>query len=259
MSRSSHSGGQKVLLVVGGATGIGAEVVRQMSAAGTRAAICDINEADGRALAAEVGGAFFHGDASDHESLGRAIGHCVTDLGVPDYALLNSGVMTAPSNAPFMSVEDAPLEAYRRVMSINVDGVFFGLRHLLPLMREAGGAITVTASRAGLVPTPPDAIYAASKAAAIHFVRSVAQGNSNPNLRINALCPATVDTTLVATVVRMAGVPLISAADMAREAVELLREGANGEVRVKLHDKPSFAVGTFDANLEYREPGRESE
>lgn len=248
----THTG---TALVVGGATGIGSEAVRQLASSGHRVAIVDINERDGRPLADEIGAAFFHGDVSDDASLGSAIRQCVNEVGVPEYALLNSGVMTAPGDAPFLAVHEAPLEAYRRVMSVNVDGVFHGLRHLIPLMEERGGAITVTASRAGLVPTAPDAIYAASKAAAIHLVRSAAQGLRSQKLRINALCPATVDTNLIADVVREIGIPLITAADMASEAVDLMLAGDNGEVRVKLHDKPAFAVGEFDTNVEYQAPG----
>ncbi|MEZ5372944.1 MAG: SDR family NAD(P)-dependent oxidoreductase [Microthrixaceae bacterium] len=238
-------------LVVGGATGIGAEAVRQLASSGRRVVIVDINDRAGRPLADEVGGTFYHGDVSDDASLGSAIARCADEVAVPDYALLNSGVMTAPPDAPFLAVHEAPLEAYRRVMAVNIDGVFHGLRHLIPLMLDRGGAITVTASRAGLVPTAPDAIYAASKAAAIHLVRSTAECVRG-NLRINALCPATVDTGLIADVVREVGIPLITAADMAEVAVDLMLAGDNGEIRVKLHDRPAFAVGVFDANVDYQ-------
>ena len=78
-------------------------------------------------------------------------------------------------------------------MSVNVDGIFFGLRHLIPLMRDAGGVITITASRAALVPTAADVIYASSKAAILHMARSAAIGQRNGKLRINALCPGTVE------------------------------------------------------------------
>ena len=248
----------ELVLVVGGSTGIGAEVVRQMSATGIRTAICDINEADGSLLAEEVGGMYFHGDVTDDDSLGGAIARCVDALGIPDYAVLNSGVMTAAPDADFLPLDEVPLAAYRRVMAVNLDGVFHGLRHLIPLMRDGANArdraITVTASRAGLVPTPADVIYAASKAAVIQMVRSVALGNRSSQLRINALCPGTVDTNLIADVVREFGVPLVSAADMAAEIVDLLQEGGNGEIRARLHDRPAFAVGTFDADVAFREP-----
>ena len=239
-------------LIVGGATGIGAEAVRQMASSGRRVVIVDINDHAGRLLAEEVAGAFYHGDVSDDTSLATAIERCVNEVGVPDHALLNSGVMTAPGDAPFLAVYEAPLEAYRRVMSVNLDGVFHGLRHLIPLMLDRGGTITATASRAGLVPAAADAIYAASKAAVIHLVRSAAQGVRGGQLRIIALCLATVDTTLLADVVRQADIPLISAADMAAEAVDLMLAGDNGEIRVRLHDKPAFAIGVFDANVEYQ-------
>ena len=247
-----------VLLIVGGATGIGAEVVRQMTADGVRVAICDINEPAGEQLANETGSAFLPGDVADDASLGQAIARCVATFGVPNYAVLNSGVMTVPGDEPFQSLEEASLSAYRRVMSVNLDGVFHGLRHLIPLMRDAPGAksrtITVTASRAGIVPTAADVIYAASKAGVIQMVRSAAAANRKSNLRINALCPGTVDTTLIADVVREVGVPLVSAADMAAEIVALVREGGNGEVRARLHDRPAFSVGTFDSGVAYVAP-----
>ena len=242
-------------LVVGGATGIGAEAVRQMASSGRRVVIVDINDHAGGLLADEVGGTFYYGNVSDDASLATAIERCAAEVAPPNYALLNSGVMTAPGDAPFLAVHEAPLEAYRRVMSVNLDGVFHGLRHLIPLMVDRGGAITVTASRAGLVPTAADSIYAASKAAAIHLVRSSAQGVRDRELRINALCPGTVDTTLIADVVRQAEIPLISAADMAAEAVDLMLAGENGEVRVKLHGKPAFAIGAFDRNVDYQKTG----
>lgn len=247
----------ELVLVVGGATGIGAEVVRQMSTTGLRTAICDINESAGQQLADEIGGTFFYGDVADDASLGQAIAQSVDALGVPNYAVLNSGVMTAPSDEPFQSLEEVSLAAYRRVMSVNLDGVFHGLRHLIPLMRDEEGkrAITVTASRAGLVPTPPDAVYAASKAAVIQMVRSVAMGIRGSQLRINALCPGTVDTNLIADVVREFGVPLVSAADMASEITALLESGGNGEIRARLHDRPAFSVGTFNADVGFQEPG----
>lgn len=241
-------------LVVGGATGIGAEAVRQMASSGRQVVIVDINDRSGQPLADEVGGTYFHGDVTDDESLGAAIERCVEEVAIPDYALLNSGVMTAPPDAPFLAVHEASPAAYRRVMSVNVDGVFHGFRHLIPLMLDRGGAITVTASRAGLVPTAADSIYAASKAAVIHLARSAAQGVRGRPLRVNALCPATVDTSLIADVVRQADIPLISAADMASEAVDLMLTGDNGEIRVRLHDKPAFAVGSFNASVEYQPP-----
>jgi len=234
--------------------GIGAEISRLMADFGCRVAILDINSNDGEKTAAELGGRFYRTDVRDEESFTQAINDCVADLGIPKYVSLNFGVMTVPgdSETPYLPLEQVSTEAYRRVMSVNVDGVFFGLRHLIPLLRDTDGAITITASRAALVPTAADVIYAASKAAILHMARSAAVGQAKGKLRINALCPGTVDTNMLSTVVRDAGIQLISAHDMAAEAVSLLKAGLNGEARGRIHGRDAIAIGTFNANLDYQ-------
>ena len=244
----------KVAIVFGGATGIGAETVRKLAQAGAKVSVCDINQNDGEQVASEIGGIFTFCDVSDDESVAGAIRECADRLEAPSFAHLNSGVMTAPSDAPYEPMHKTSPEDYRRVMSINLDGVFYGLRHLIPLMSKSEGAITVTASRGGMVATPFDPIYAASKAAVIQLVRSVAAANAKLPLRINALCPATVDTGMLSDLVRQAGVPLMSPSVMADEVIYMLKEGGNGEIRAKLHNKPSFTLGTFDSELEYHAP-----
>ena len=159
----------KVAIVFGGATGIGAETVRKLAEAGAKISVCDINQNDGEQVANEIGGIFSFCDVSDDGSVSDAIRDCTERLGTPTFAHLNSGVMTAPSDAPFQPMHKTSPEDYRRVISINLDGVFYGLRHLVPLMNKSDGAITVTASRGGLVATPFDPIYAASKAAVIQL------------------------------------------------------------------------------------------
>ena len=240
-----------VFFILGGAAGIGAETVRQAANAGAKVAICDIDEEAGDRLATETSSVFIRCNAASEESVGQAVSRCTTELGTPTYAHLNSGVMTVPSDAPFTPFDNAPVDAYRRVMSVNVDGVYYGLRHLIPLMRENGGAITVTASRAGFVPTAFDPIYAASKAAVVQLVRSVAAANASTALRINAICPGTVDTAMLSDLVRKAGVPLMPPSAIAEEVIDLLKDGANGEVRAKIEGRDAFAVGTFNNEIEY--------
>jgi len=240
-----------VCLIAGGAAGIGAEISRLMADFGCRVAIFDINSDEGEKLADSLGGRFYLADVRDEDGFTQAIDKCVKEMGIPTFVSLNFGVMTAPSDSPYLPLEDITTEAYRRVMSVNVDGVFFGLRLLIPLMRETGGAITITASRAALVPTAADVIYATSKAAILHMARSAAIGQRNGKLRINALCPGTVDTDMLSTVVRDAGIPLISPQDMAREAVSLLKAGRNGEARGRIHGRDAISIGTFNTDLEY--------
>lgn len=231
-----------IALVTGGATGIGAEVCRQLAAAGARVAVCDVNEADGAALAASLSGEFLFCDVTDLASVEGAVAGCCDGLGVPDYVHLNAGVMTVGRYDAYLALEDVSLAQYRRIMGVNLDGVFNGIKVVLPLMREKGGAITVTASIAGFGPMPIDPLYGATKAALISLVRSVAAANEGSNVRINAICPGVVDTAIVPDV--MSGtIPMMPPSTMAAEILDLLDNGPSGEIRVKLNEEtPAFHV-----------------
>jgi len=236
----------KIALVTGAATGIGAAVTRKLAAAGAKVAVCDINADDGQALADEVGGVFIPCNVADYGSVETAVATCIEQLGVPDMAHLNAGVMTVPNDAPFLAIEDVSLEQYKRITGVNVDGVFHGLKALLPTMRDQGGCITVTASIAGLSPLEIDPLYGLSKHAMIGLVRSVAAANEGSNIRINAICPGAVDTQIVPKALHAAGIEGLPTEVMAAEIVDLLQNGANGETRVKMSDAPAFVVDAID-------------
>jgi len=142
-------------------------------------------------------------------------------------------VMSVGADEPFLAIEDLPLARYRRIVGVNLDGVVFGLQALIPTMRARGGASTVTASIAGLVALPIDPMYAATKHALVGLVRSVAPSLAGTSLRLNAICPGGVDTAIVPDALRSPSMALMSAQELAREVVDLLARGAQGEIRVK--------------------------
>ena len=237
----------KIALVTGASTGIGAEVSRQLAAAGAKVAVCDVNAVAGQALADEIGGLFIACDVVDYDAVAGAVAQCVETLGVPDIAHLNAGVMTVPNDAPYLAIEDVSLEQYRRITGINIDGVFHGFKALIPVMRDQGGVITVTASIAGFGEMDIDPLYGLSKAGLIGFVRGVGAANADTALRINAICPGVVDTQIVPTPFREAGIAAMPTAVMAAEILDLMAHGAAGEIRVKLsQDAPGFAVAPQD-------------
>ena len=237
----------RIALVTGAASGIGAAVARQLAGEGVRVALLDINEAAGTELAAELNGEFIPCNVSDYDNFDGAIAACVDRLGAPDYAHLNAGVMTVAADEPFLALEDVSLGQFRRIMGVNFDGVFNGLKSLLPRMREKGGAITATASVAGLGPLPFDPLYGATKHAGIGIVRAVAAANEGSGLRINCICPGGVDTAIIPDALKAGGFNAMSPTVMAAEVVDLLMQGENGEVRVKVsEDAPAFAVPAME-------------
>ncbi len=236
----------KIALITGAATGIGAQVARMLAARDIQVAICDVNVEAGQALAKEIGGLFLPCDVTRLSSMTSAANNCIKALGVPDYVHLNAGIMTVPTGAPFLAIEDVSLDRYRRIVGVNLDGVFHGVKVLLPKMRKKGGAITITASIAGLGVLPIDPMYAATKYALIGFGRAVAAANANTNLRINVICPGVVDTGIVPDAFKS---PDIMAPEtMAAEVVDLLHNGPNGEIRVRIAQRPAFAVVPQDLN-----------
>ncbi len=238
---------KKIGLVTGAATGIGAAVCRKLASADIRVAVCDINEADGRALAEEISGEFISCDVTELASVERAVATCVENLGVPDYVHLNAGVMTVPTDDPYLAIEDVTVEQYRGIVGVNLDGVYHGVKALLPRLRANGGAITITASTAGLTVVPVDPMYTATKYALVGFGRAVAAANAESNVRVNVICPGVVDTGIVPEQFRKPEFGMMPTAVMAEEIVDLLVHGANGEVRVKnAADKAAFTVQVPD-------------
>jgi NAD(P)-dependent dehydrogenase (short-subunit alcohol dehydrogenase family) len=105
-----------------------------------------------------------------------------------DLAVLNAGILTAQRDLVQLEPDD-----YRRAVAVNVDGVVFGTRRLARVMD--GGTIVATASLAGLVGMPLDAIYSLTKHAVVGFVRSVAPAIAP--IKINAICPGIADTPML--------------------------------------------------------------
>ena len=161
------------------------------------------------------------------QSLDLVDGFDVTDpaaweqVGPVDLACLNAGILT-----PEIEIAELSDEGYRRAVSVNVDGVVFGVRRLAQVMD--GGSIVATASLAGLVGMPLDAIYSLTKHAVVGFVRSVAPQLAP--IRINAICPGIADTPMLdqhdqRAALRRGGVPA-PAAGRRRE-----RDVARGDQR----------------------------
>jgi NAD(P)-dependent dehydrogenase (short-subunit alcohol dehydrogenase family) len=150
-------------------------------------------------------------------SLDLATGFDVTDpaaweqIGAVDLACLNAGILTASTDLHELSYDD-----YRHAVSVNVDGVVLGVRRLAQVMDR--GTIVATASLAGLVGMPLDAIYSLTKHAVVGFVRSIAPQIAP--IRINAICPGITDTPMLdrhdhRAVFAAAGFPLLRPAEVA--------------------------------------------
>jgi NAD(P)-dependent dehydrogenase (short-subunit alcohol dehydrogenase family) len=234
---------EQIAFVTGAATGIGAAVCKNLANQGIRVAVSDINKTDGEALAKELNGEFIECDVTNLASVKHAANVCAQRLGIPDYVHLNAGIMTVPTGEPFLAIEDVTEAQYQKIVGVNLNGVYHGMKTVLPLMRAKGGTVTITASTAGLSIVPVDPMYTATKYALIGLGRAVAAANEGSNIRINVICPGVTDTQIVPDDYRKPEFNVMSVDIMAAEIVDLLLNGANGEVRVKnAADKPGFTI-----------------
>jgi NAD(P)-dependent dehydrogenase (short-subunit alcohol dehydrogenase family) len=236
----------KRALVTGAASGIGRATARRLAELGAEVIVTDIDAAGGKMVAEAVGGPFHRLDVGDPDAWDRVIA-----LTAPiDIAFLNAGVSTdvglPPGGAPVVEVTDA---AYRRIMSINVDGVVFGTRAVLPGMIERGtGDIVATASMAGLHPFAIDPIYGLTKHAVVGFVRSIAaafeQRTDRPDVCISAICPGFTDTSILGGELRDAidqlGMDIMPPEDVAELVARVLEERIQGAQWVLWPGQPAF-------------------
>ena len=187
-------------IVTGGASGIGRSTAITLAELGADVVVTDIDEAGGASVAEQIAGSFAMLDVGDPEAWDRVI----ATAGPFDIAFLNAGVSTMQGLPPQESnpILDLPLDAYRRIMSINLDGVVYGTRAVLPGMIERGiGDIVATASMAGLSPIGMDPIYGLTKHGVVGFVRSLAASFAatpdGPDICVSAICPGFTDTKII--------------------------------------------------------------
>lgn len=221
-------------LVTGGGSGIGAATAARFARDGATVVVTDVDAAAGERVAAEIGGSFLALDVASPAAWTAAARQLETTFGGLDLLHLNAGIRLGEPDV--VALNDAD---YERIISINQHGVFYGLRAMVPLLEGRPGAqVIVTASRASLGPLPNDFAYAMAKHAAVGLVRSVAPALLERGIRINATCPATVDTGFLGGVGReqleAAGVAVMGSEEVADGILAILGGETTGEFFVQL-------------------------
>ena len=188
--------------ITGGASGIGAEMARRFTREGASVVVADVNDTLGKEIAVEVGGEYVHLDVTDSQAWDKLI----PTFESFDIVCLNAGVATHQNvigNLSTYPLEKLDNDAYQRIMSINVDGVVFGARAVIPgMVAKKSGHILVTASLAGIIQISPDPVYGLTKHAMVGFVKSLGPALEPHGVCISALCPGFLDTPLVSELAR---------------------------------------------------------
>ena len=181
----------KVALVTGGGSGIGAATARRFAASGAKVVVTGRRPEPIQAVADEIGGLALTGDVSDEDHCRALVTAAVDTYGGLDIIVANAGVEF------FGAAVDVPLEQWRSVLRINLDGVLLSARAAIGPMRErGGGAIVILGSVASLFGAPQFVSYVTSKHAVIGLTRSLAADYGPEGIRVNAVCPGWTRTEM---------------------------------------------------------------
>lgn len=188
----------KVALVTGGGSGIGRSTALAYAREGAKVMVSDVDEQGGAEtvrMIEEKGGTakFFKADvaqAAENEALVRAT---VEAFGALHFACNNAGI-----GGPSAMTGEYPIDGWERVISINLSGVFYGMRYEIPeILKAGGGAIINMASILGTVGTANAPAYVAAKHGVVGLTKTAALEYSSQGIRISAVCPAYIRTPLI--------------------------------------------------------------
>jgi NAD(P)-dependent dehydrogenase (short-subunit alcohol dehydrogenase family) len=221
----------KVALITGGAHGLGKGVAKALLEQDAVVAIADVNQEMGRATAEELGAHFIKLDVSDPEENARAVDETVGRFGGLHLLHLNAGIAS-----PFGLGDDFDPEAYRRAMSINLDGVVYGFHAARPaLIASGGGSVVATASLAGLAAMAPQPVYGTNKAGVVGLVRALGPAHVAEGVRVNGICPGFADTAIIDPIrgdLNAGGLPIIKVETVADATLRLFADDVNGRLLV---------------------------
>jgi meso-butanediol dehydrogenase/(S,S)-butanediol dehydrogenase/diacetyl reductase len=180
----------KIALVTGGATGIGRAIVLRFAAEGARVMVADRNQEDGATTAAQGHARFVACDVADPHQAQAAVAATVSAFGGLDI-LVNS----AAHLGGYHDVAEMPVQEWRAVLNVTLDGVFYCSKYAVPeMVKRGGGSIIHIASVEGVMGVAGHAAYVTGKSALFGLTRSMAIDYGKQNIRVNAISPGIIDS-----------------------------------------------------------------
>lgn len=189
----------KVVLITGGAGGIGQAGAKEFLDNGASVVLVDLNEDALKQAAENLSSDKIHtitGDVTDEESVKNYVEETVGKFDKIDVFFNNAGV-----NGPFRNIKDLDKKEFDMIMNINTTGVFLGMKYVIRQMEKQGyGSIVNTASNAAYIGSAGMAGYIASKHAVAGLTKTAALEVAGDNIRVNAVAPAAIDTDMLSDI-----------------------------------------------------------
>lgn len=229
----------KVVVITGGASGIGLASAKRLLIEGAKVALLDVND-NVLEISKKLGGNVLgiKCDVSNENDVKTSIEMVVSVFGKIDCLLANAGI-GGGANKP----ADVTLEEWNKVIGVNQTGIFLVNKYVIPYMiKNGGGSIVNTSSMYGLVGAPNSFAYTASKGAINQMTRTLSLAYAENNIRVNAIAPGFADTAI------LSGVPDEYKKIMAKE-MPIGRLGTDDEIasliKFLLSDEASFITGAI--------------
>lgn len=240
----------KIAIVTGAASGMGEATARLLAREGAAVVVSDVQAEKGQAVADSIQAAggrslFVRHDVTSEDGWKSVMAETMRAFGGLHIVVNNAGV-----GAPFGSVEDLSLDDWRKVMAVNMEGVFLGTKYGIEAIRQTGkgGSIVNFSSTMGIVGSPTTAAYVASKGGVKLFTKSAALhcAKERYGIRVNSVCPGWIRTPMSS-----GALDKLAASGQGNKAIDLTPLGRVGEpddiaygVLYLASDESSFVTGS---------------
>ena len=242
----------KRIIITGGTGAIGLTLGKMLIKQGAKVLLVDISEKELQNAEKELNSNnlfTFKADVSDEQQVKNYVDYAVKKMGGIDVFYNNAGI-----EGKVMPLEQYPLDTYHKLISVNIHGVYYGLRHVFPVMKKnaEGGSVIITSSVAGISGSPNVLPYVTSKHAVVGMMKSAALEGAEYKIRVNTINPSPVDNRMMRSLEEGFAPGQAAAAKQGFEqSIPLKRYATNEEVAELMlflgSDQSKFITGQMHA------------